>query len=241
MTTGVYPSFVISDAVDNHPAHGDLGHHLTRRYRLSVSVGQIGNSARTGRRVRFSGLSRTTRSMATVRARCDMDEITGLDSFEPVPDTAWHDVRITRSQQNLHLGADRPLVTVVKYQFHRSAHDVQELVAVRMDLATMWSRPIDVGDCSDCVSIDSSWRSRWGRSDGHRPVPSDVRNTPFEVDRRRIWGISHAPRLPVLEPPRHRTDCRYQAGLPWQPGLAAEVPLGDSTKVGRRTTSSLLR
>ncbi len=75
-----------------------------------------------------------------------------------------------------------------------------------MDLTTVWSRALDVGHCPDCVSVDSPWRSRWGRSDGHRPVPSDVRNTPFEVDRRRIRGSSHPPRLPVLEPPRHRTE-----------------------------------
>jgi hypothetical protein len=46
--------------VDNQPAHGDRGHHPTR-YRRSVAVGQIGGSARTGRRVRFSCLSRITR------------------------------------------------------------------------------------------------------------------------------------------------------------------------------------
>jgi hypothetical protein len=43
----------------------------------------------------FSALVRITRSMATIRAGCDMDEVTGLDRFEPVPDTAWHDVGIT--------------------------------------------------------------------------------------------------------------------------------------------------
>jgi uncharacterized membrane protein len=134
--------------------------------------------------------------MAAIRAGCDMDEVTGIDRFEPVPHTAWHDVRIARSKQNGRLEADRPLVTVVKNQFHRSAHDVQELVTVRVDLATMRSRPIDVGDRSDCVSIDSPWRSWRGRCDGNRPVTIDVRNTPFEVDRRRVRGNSHAHRLP---------------------------------------------
>ena len=159
----------------------------------------IGSSARSSRRIRFSALGRITRSIATIRARCDMDEVTGLDRFEPVPDTAWHDVRVAGPKQNLRLDAHRPLVTVVKNQFHRSAHDVQELVTVRVDLTTMRSRPIDVGDRSDCVSIDSPWRSRGGRSDGHRPVASDVRNAPFEADRGRVQGSSHAHRLPVLE------------------------------------------
>lgn len=71
-----------------------------------------------------------------------------------------------------------------------------------MDLTTMRSRPIDVGDCSDCVSVDSPWRSRRGRLNCHRPVSSDVGNAPVEVDRGRIRGISHVPRLPVLEPRR---------------------------------------
>lgn|SRR5215207_8948396 len=42
----------------------------------------------------FSLLGRITLAIATIRARCDMDEVTGLDRFEPVPDTAWHDVRV---------------------------------------------------------------------------------------------------------------------------------------------------
>jgi hypothetical protein len=94
--------------------------------------------------------------MATIRAGRDMDEVPGLDGFEPVPDAAWHDARVAWPQQNLRLDADRPLVTVVKNQFHRSAHEVQELVAVRTDLITTRSGLIDVGDCSDCVSIDRS-------------------------------------------------------------------------------------
>ena len=91
-----------------------------------------------------------------------MDEVTGLDRFEPVPDTAWHDVRVAGPKEDLRLDAHRSLVTVVKNQFHRSAHDVQELVTVRVDLTTMGSWPIDVGDRSDCVSIDSPGRSRRG-------------------------------------------------------------------------------
>ena len=51
--------------------------------------------------------------MAAVRAGCDMDKVTGLDRFEPVPDAAWHDVRIVRPKQDLRLDAHRPLVTVV--------------------------------------------------------------------------------------------------------------------------------
>ena len=137
-----------------------------------------------------------TRSMAPIRAGCHMDEVTGLDRFEPVPDTAWHDVRVARPKENFGLDAHRPLVTVVEDQFHRSAHDVQELVTVRVDLTTMRSWSIDVGDRSDCVSIDSPGRSRRGRCDGHRPVATDVRNAPFEVDWRRVRGSSHAHRLP---------------------------------------------
>jgi hypothetical protein len=140
------------------------------------------------REVNGSLLGRVTRSVATIRARRDMDEVTGLDRFQPVPDSAWHHVRVARSQQNLRLDADRPLVTVVKYQFHCSSHDVEELVTVRVDLTIMWSRSIDVGNRSDCVSIDSPWRSRRSRCDGHRPVPTDVRNISLEVDRRRVRG-----------------------------------------------------
>ena len=61
----------------------------------------------------------------------------------------------------------------------------------------MRSRPIDGGDRSDCVSIDSPRRARRGRSDGHRPVASDVCNAPFEANRRRVRRSSHAHRLPV--------------------------------------------
>ena len=124
-----------------------------------------------------------------------MDEIAGLDRLEPVPDTAWHEVRVAGPKQNLRLNAHRALVTVVKNQLHRAAHDVQELVTVRVDLTTMRSRPIDVGDRSDCVSIDSPWRPWRGRSDGHRPVASDVRNAPFEVDRRSVQGSCHAAQI----------------------------------------------
>ena len=63
-----------------------------------------------------------------------MDEVAGLDRLEPVPDTAWHEVRVAGPKENVRLDARRPLVTVVKDQFHRAAHDVQELVTVGMDL-----------------------------------------------------------------------------------------------------------
>jgi hypothetical protein len=46
----------------------------------------------------LSILGRTTRSIAAIRAGCDMDEVTRLDWFEPVPDTAWHDVRVAGSK-----------------------------------------------------------------------------------------------------------------------------------------------
>lgn len=87
--------------------------------------------------------------MTPIRAGCDVDEITGFDRFKPVPDTAWHDVRIAGPKENLRLDADSFLVTVVENQFHRSANDIQELVTVRVDLTTMRSRLIDVGDHSD--------------------------------------------------------------------------------------------
>jgi hypothetical protein len=128
-----------------------------------------------------------------------MNQVTRLDRFEPVPDTAWHHVRVARAQQNLRLGTDGAFVAIVEDQLHRSAHDVQELVTVRMDLTTMRSRPIDVGHRSDCVSVNAPWRSRRGRSDGHRPIASDVRNASLEVDRRRIRRSSHAHRVPDRE------------------------------------------
>jgi hypothetical protein len=87
---------------------------------------------------------RIARPVVAVWAGSDMDEVTGLDRFEAVPDTAWHDVRLAGSQQNFRLHAHRPLVAVVEHQFHRSAHDVEKLVTVRMDLsavrsgASMW-------------------------------------------------------------------------------------------------------
>src|SRR5438874_1679146 len=98
--------------------------------------------------------------MAAVRARRDMDEIAGLDRLESVPDTARHDVRVAGPKQNLRLDAHRALVAVVEDQFHRPAHDVQELVAVRMDLTPVWPGPIDVGNRSDRVAVDSP---RWPR------------------------------------------------------------------------------
>jgi len=130
--------------------------------------------------------------MAAVRAGCDMDKVTGLDRFEPVPDAAWHDVRITGPKENLRLDAHSPLVTVVKNQFHRSAHEVEELVPVRVDLTTMRSWPVDIRDRSDRVAIDSPWWSRRSGCDGHRPIAADVGNAPFEVDGRRARGSSHA-------------------------------------------------
>ena len=88
-----------------------------------------------------------------------MDEVTGLDRFEPVPETVLQ----------THASPDRsrtfvPTPTACsspssKSQFHRADHDVEELITVRMDLTTMRSRPIDGGDSSDCVSIDPPRRA----------------------------------------------------------------------------------
>ena len=164
--------------------------------------------AHAGTDVWRSLLGRTTRAMTTVRARRDMDEVAGFDRFEAMPDTAWHDVRVAGAQQDPRLDADRLLVTIVKDQFHRSAHDVQELVAVGVDLAAVRSGSIDVEDSSDRVPVDSPWRSRRGRCDGHRPVASDVRNAPFEADRRRVRDCGHAPRLPALEQRVDRDEAR---------------------------------
>jgi hypothetical protein len=88
-----------------------------------------------------------------------MDEVAGLEGLKPVPDTAWHGVGVARPKKSLRLDAHRVLVTVVQDQFHRSAHDVQELVTVGVDFTTMGSRPIDVGNRSDRVSVDPPWRS----------------------------------------------------------------------------------
>ncbi len=125
----------------------------------------------------------STRSMAPIRAWRDMNEVTGLDRFEPVPDTAWHDVRVAGPQHDLRLDARCTLVTVIEDQFHRSAHDVQELVTVGVDLTTMRSRPVDVGDRSDGVPVDPPRRTGWGRCNGHRPVAGNVRDVPLEADR----------------------------------------------------------
>ena len=125
----------------------------------------------------------STWSMAPIWAWCDMNEVTGLDRFEPVPDTAGHDVRVAGPQHDLRLDARCTLVTVIEDQFHRSAHDVQELVTVGVDLTTMRSRPVDVGDRSYGVPVDPPRRTGWGRCDGHRPVAGKVRDVPFEADR----------------------------------------------------------
>jgi hypothetical protein len=134
--------------------------------------------------------------MVSVRAGCDMDEVAGLDSLESVPDATRHDVRVAGPQKHCRLDADRTLVTVIEDQFHRSAHDIEELVTVGVDLTTVWTGSLDVGDRSDGVPIDSPRRPRRSRCDSHRPIATDVRHTPFEVDRRRFRGSSHPPRLP---------------------------------------------
>ena len=76
------------------PRTGEL---LPRTRPVSADLRSIRSAVlrRSGRRIRFSALVRLPRSMATIRAGCDMDEVTELDRFEPVPDTAWHDVGIT--------------------------------------------------------------------------------------------------------------------------------------------------
>jgi hypothetical protein len=145
------------------------------------------------RRSASNGLSR---SMASVRARCDMDEVAGLDRLESVPDATRHDVRVAGPQEHCRLGAHCTLVTVIEDQFHRSAHDIEELVTVRMHLTTMRTGSLDVGDRADGVPIDAPRRSRRSRCDGHRPVATDVGHAPFEVDGRRFRGSCHPPRLP---------------------------------------------
>ena len=74
------------------------------------------------------------------------------------------------------------LITVVKNQLHRAVHHIQELVAIWMDLAAMGSGTFDSRDRADCVTLDPLRRSRRSRRDGNRPVASDVRDAPFEVD-----------------------------------------------------------
>jgi hypothetical protein len=69
-----------------------------------------------------------------------MEEATRFDCVESVPDTTWHHVRIAGMQCHSRLDANRVFVTVVKDQFHHAAHDVMELVTVRVDFAAMRSR-----------------------------------------------------------------------------------------------------
>lgn len=148
--------------------------------------------------------------MATVGAGRDVHEVAELDRFDAVPDSAWHDVRVAGAQEHPRLDADRLRVTVVEDQFHRSAHDIEELVTIRVNLPTVWSWPLEVGNRSDRVSVDSPRRSRRGGSDGHRPVASDVRDASREADRRRAHLTSHTYTLPDRE--EHRRVQRIGGG-----------------------------
>ena len=152
VTTGLYPSFVIRDASITAPLMAILGTHLT----CPESAVRSGRSDRrfcaAGRRSRFSGLGRITWSMATVRARCDMNEITRLDSSsrcQAPRGTTYASPDRSRTFVSVPTARSSPSSSI---ESHRSAHEVQELVAVRMDLTTVWSGPLDVGHCPDCVS-----------------------------------------------------------------------------------------
>jgi hypothetical protein len=120
-----------------------------------------------------------------------------------VPNATRHDVGITGPKNDLRFRTYRPLVTVVEDQFHRSAHDVEELVAIWVDFATMRSWSVDIWDRSDCVSIDSPGRPRRGRGDGHGRVSTDIRNVSFEVDGRWVRGDGHPIRLPDSQQAGH--------------------------------------
>ncbi len=121
--------------------------------------------------------------IAAIRAGRDMNEVSGLDRFELVPHSARHDIGVARPQHHFRFHADRSFIAVVENQLDRSANDVQELVAVRMDLATMWWSTIDMRDRPDRVAIDSSrWTRRSGR-DGHCPIARNVRYLPLEASR----------------------------------------------------------
>lgn len=89
-----------------------------------------------------------------------MDEVAGFECLEPVPGAAWHDVRVARSQHDSGLDSHRPLITVVENQLHIAADDVEELVAIGVDFATVGPGPIDVGDRSDRIPVNSPWRVR---------------------------------------------------------------------------------
>jgi hypothetical protein len=70
--------------------------YLPLRLRWRCGSGRC-RSATLGAPVVGSGLSiqiGITLSIAPIRSGCDMDEATGLDRFESVPDTACHDVRV---------------------------------------------------------------------------------------------------------------------------------------------------
>ena len=96
-----------------------------------------------------------------------MDEVRRLDCLEAVPYAARDDARVTSLQHNLRLDADSSFVAIVKNELRGSAHDVEELVAVRVHLAPMRPRPIHVADRADRVTIDSLRRPWRGGSDTH--------------------------------------------------------------------------
>lgn len=108
-----------------------------------------------------------------------------------MPDSPRHDVRLAGPKENLRLVANRLLITVVENQFHRPAHDIQELVSVWVHLTTVRSGSIDVLNRADGVSIDTPWGPRRGRCDAHGPVATDVRNASIEGNGRPVRVRRH--------------------------------------------------
>ena len=129
--------------------------------------------------------------MAAVWSGRDMNEVAGFDRFEPVPDATGHQICITRAKKNLGLDTDPGLVTIIEDQFHSSTDEIEELVAVRVDLAPVRSWPLDVEHGPDRVSVNTPRWSWWGSREGHRPVPSHVDHIPIEADWRELWRWSH--------------------------------------------------
>ena len=157
-------------------------------------------------------LARVEPLAAAVRAGSDMDEIAGLDGFEPMANTTRDDVSVA------------PLATPPSSRHRRSGlhrrqgstpsrHSrIQELVTVRVDLPTMRARPVNILNSSNCVSIDSLRRP--GRADLIVIDQSRARSATFPLEpvqaprrRRRGGGIDRRdPRLApgsTRDPPGH--------------------------------------
>ena len=78
--------------------------------------------------------------MATIRAGCDMDEVTGLDCFEPVPDTAWHDVHASPAR-------NRTFVSTPTVCWSPSSRisSIAPLTTYRNSSPSGWTSPCDRG------------------------------------------------------------------------------------------------